>query len=169
MKVIVSKIQEEGEVLSATENADMVGFSQDEIEGEIDVTASIHRAGESLFFEGTIRTTIRLQCSRCLKEFLLPTDIQFSGIGEPLPESQGEDEELSRGDIDVHYYQGDVLEFNDIFHEQIVLSFPMRPLCDEGCKGLCPRCGRDLNEGPCMCKETSTDPRWTSLKRFTDR
>jgi uncharacterized protein len=167
MKVIVSDIPKEGIEFSGQETAEAIGLTSDEVEGCVEVSARILKEGESLFIEGELQATRRLLCSRCTAEFLSPIRLQFSCRGETASRyHQHQEIELHRGDMDVHYFAGDTIEVNDIFREQIVLSVPMRPLCREDCKGLCPICGQDLNIGRCSCDRDSNDPRWLELKKM---
>ena len=64
--------------------------------------------------------------------------------------AEAEVEKEDEGD-DRYFYQGDHVELAPMLREHVILSAPMRPLCREECAGLCARCGKDLNEGPCQC------------------
>jgi uncharacterized protein len=68
--------------------------------------------------------------------------------------------------MDVGFYDGVRFDVDAMAVEQIVLTMPMRFVCDELCKGLCPNCGADLNQGPCLCKDEPGDPRMSVLKEF---
>jgi uncharacterized protein len=72
-------------------------------------------------------------------------------------------DELSAGDLDVVYYDELVIPFAPLVEEQLQLELPMKALCRDDCKGLCPQCGSDRNEAPCDCAPP-TDERWRSLK-----
>ena len=65
---------------------------------------------------------------------------------------------------DEESYAGKTIDFWPAVREQILLALPPAPLCREDCKGLCPTCGKDLNEGECGCDRTAHDPRWDALK-----
>jgi uncharacterized protein len=56
---------------------------------------------------------------------------------------------------DIYQYSGDHLELAPMLREQLILASPMHPLCQDDCLGLCTRCGKDLNEGPCLCPAES--------------
>jgi len=64
--------------------------------------------------------------------------------------------------IGVHY-EGDEIDLTPLVHEQIILALPTRPLCGESCRGLCPRCGANLNAGACGCPAAPPDPRLAVL------
>jgi len=58
----------------------------------------------------------------------------------------------------------DSFQIDDLVRETIILALPLKPLCSEDCKGLCPVCGTDLNKSQCNCIKKETDPRWEKLK-----
>ena len=68
--------------------------------------------------------------------------------------------------VDEEPYSGKTIDLAPALREQILLAVPPSPLCDEACKGLCPQCGKDLNQGDCGCERTSIDPRWAALERL---
>ncbi len=127
--------------------------------------------GVSLLIEGEIHTAALLQCSRCLKNFTFPVDTTFKEEYFEKQDDESESESvkeqlLSAKDLSTFFYQGDTLDLDDLFKSSIHLELPMKPVCDESCKGICPRCGQDLNEGKCECKIEHIDPRWDKLKGF---
>ncbi|MBZ5495384.1 MAG: DUF177 domain-containing protein [Acidobacteriia bacterium] len=116
---------------------------------------------------GTIQTAIRYQCSRCLKEFSAPLDGSFDLFYLPQADWKKDEEvELKYEDMEVGYYDGLGLDVDLMVLEQIELAMPMKFICREGCKGLCPSCGADLNEGQCLCKVDTTDSRLAVLRDF---
>ncbi|MDH4101483.1 MAG: DUF177 domain-containing protein, partial [Nitrospirota bacterium] len=79
------------------------------------------------------------------------------------------DKEVKPSEIDVNYFDGVSLDTTEIILAQISLDAPMKPLCREDCAGLCPRCGADLNNGPCGCAghgDEHVDARFAKLKDF---
>lgn len=122
----------------------------------------------NLHIDGTVETTIGYKCSRCLKEGsqAINTRFELSYLPQPkLPEGTHEIE-LKYDDMDVGFYDGIRFDVNLMVLEQIELSIPMRFICREDCKGLCPVCGADLNEQSCACKTTDTDSRLAALLEF---
>lgn len=105
-----------------------------------------------------------LECSRCLAPYAFEADEPFSLLlyerGPRLPDVR----ELSPDDLDVSYYEGDLLPVPPIAEERVQMAIPMKPLCREDCPGLCAQCGRDRNLGPCGCATETADPRWNALK-----
>ncbi|RPF42600.1 uncharacterized protein EDD75_1702 [Thermodesulfitimonas autotrophica] len=118
---------------------------------------TITNAGDFLWAVGESRTTVRLACSRCLKEFA----VELAGRIEEkyrLHGAAGPEEEIPLA--------ADDLDFTDQVIESLLLALPMKPLCREDCRGLCPRCGKDLNEGACGCPAGEGDPRLAVLKKL---
>ena len=121
-----------------------------------------------LHVDGTIETTIRCRCSRCTKDFskFLAADFDLSYLPQPEWESEGAEIELKYEDMDVAFYDGVALDVDLLALEQIELAMPMKFVCQENCKGLCYKCGADLNEGACLCKNEEIDSRFSVLLEF---
>jgi uncharacterized protein len=119
---------------------------------------------------GTIQTAIRYQCSRCLKEFSSPLETSFDLFYLPQPAWKKDEEiELKYEDMEVGYYDGLGLDVDLMVLEQIELALPMKFVCREACKGLCPYCGADLNRGLCPCRDDTTDSRLAVLRDFRSK
>ncbi len=115
-----------------------------------------------------VSTVAVLSCSRCLKPFLFRVLAKgrFT-LCRISPEAPAKEElELSLEDLDTGYFEGEEIDLSGLIHEQIVLSFPMKPLCCEECRGLCPECGADRNVEACQCGESRGDPRWEPLLKL---
>jgi len=114
---------------------------------------------------GTLRTTIELDCSRCLEGFTVPVDAAFDGQYQPSSEIPAETErEVGEEDLDTAFYRDGVIDLRELVREQLYLQLPMKPLCRESCGGLCPVCGTNLNTGSCECSHEWEDPRLAPLK-----
>jgi uncharacterized protein len=108
--------------------------------------------------DGLIATTIDQVCSRCLADFKSQLKrqftLRFSSESADESHSRGEKEiEMTDEYVGLTFYTGESIDFTDTVQEQVVLALPYKPLCREACKGLCPRCGTDLNAGPCGCPD----------------
>jgi uncharacterized protein len=111
-----------------------------------------------------------IPCARCVEE--VPTELaaDFDLIFRPLGADAGPPERaISSGDTEIGYYQRDSLLLEDVLREQVLLSLPVRTLCKEDCKGLCPRCGGNRNSQACSCEEGQTGPRWGPLAELRER
>ena len=128
---------------------------------------------EEYAIDGSSRFTADLQCSRCVEPYPFANDSTFHVRFRPRPETSGEkDEEVEIAgaeELDVEYYSERQVPLRDLAIEQIQLSIPMKPLCDDGCLGLCPRCGVNRNREQCSCTETVGDERWGALQEFREQ
>lgn len=116
---------------------------------------------------GRIKTALSLRCARCLKEFILPVELEFEECFVLMQDAPGdEDKELLQDDMGVSFMPEEGIEVKDIVEEQVWLNMPMKPLCHDGCKGLCSICGADLNLGECGCNRWQSDPRFAVLHSF---
>ena len=125
----------------------------------------LRRASNGIEVKGRVGTAVCLNCSRCLKEFVLPVGSEFEAFFLFKEYASKEEEnELSPAELDISFLPEGGLEMRDIIEEQIWLSMPMKPLCHDECKGLCSVCGADLNLGECGCDRSHIDPRFAVLK-----
>ena len=138
------------------------------------VHARIHAtlAGETVLIDGAVTTAIRIPCSRCLEPFELDLETHFSTTAMPeIPAAADSDiadaVELTADDIEVIAYSGESIDLGNEIAQQIVMALPFKPLCRETCKGLCSRCGADLNQRPCRCHQQKPDSPFAVLKTFS--
>jgi uncharacterized protein len=131
----------------------------------VELDFDIHKDREKFRLEGTAKTELEQPCSRCLEPFRMPVDVAFDLRYLPASEMSSEDErETHDEDLDISYYRDDQIDLNELLREQFYLALPMKPLCEEGCKGLCPQCGANLNTSTCACEPDWVDPRLAALK-----
>jgi len=135
------------------------------------VAVSLYKVGEAVHLSGKVTGTLVMTCARCLVDYTTPTDEEFSAVymrrESFVDEGENLDEvELSGEDMDVQFFDGDELDLWPPARDQLILAAPMRPLCKDECRGLCPLCGADLNEKDCGCDRTPTDPRLAGLKKL---
>ena len=109
-------------------------------------------------------------CARCVESVEIPLQSDFDLIFRPVGADAGPQERaISAGETEIGYYQKDSLLLEDVLREQVLLSLPVRTLCKEDCKGLCPRCGQNRNSQACSCEEGPGDPRWEALAELRGR
>jgi len=114
---------------------------------------------------GKLTTKLDIPCARCLESVPYKVDRTFELLFRPHSVNVGPDEaEMQDKDAEIAFYQGDGVELEDILREQILLAVPIKTVCREECKGLCPQCGKNLNAGECQCEPLAGDPRWNALK-----
>lgn len=136
------------------------------------VTISI--LNENITVEGEVALKIQVPCDRCMELFVSALDVPIRMDMVPLYRSKKErdearerkqDVELTQEDVEFSFYDGPHFNLKDLISEQIVLALPSQFICTPKCKGLCPRCGFNLNIGPCSCTPP-VDPRLAVLKDF---
>jgi uncharacterized protein len=119
---------------------------------DVRVQLKLLKTGEKLTAKGDVTFALMLECSRCLtefrKEFTENLDVFF------LPGfSESKEKGLSEDEVKTLFYGSTGIDLLPVIRDTILLAMPMKPLCSEDCKGLCPKCGKNLNEGPCGCKK----------------
>lgn len=136
-----------------------------EIAEPVSLVFDIYKNKDQFRLVGSVRTTLELPCGRCLEPFRWPVDAAFDLRYQPHTANTGEGErEVEEDDLSTAFYQNGEIDLEQLMREQFYLSLPMKPLCDEECKGLCPVCGTNLNRGVCVCKREWDDPRLAALK-----
>ncbi len=129
-----------------------------------DLTVGIQKSGNYLHVQGATPVEYETVCDRCAENFGTGTIVQidyFFHIGD-IPGGSSEDVEPVYPEKD-----GGDLIFDGYFRESFILSLPLRSLCGEDCKGLCGKCGANLNIKKCSCpQEKSADPRWETLTKL---
>jgi uncharacterized protein len=126
------------------------------------VTVQYYRAGLDIFFQGTLHGRVLGTCARCLEEYGFDLDRPFVFVLTPRTAALG-GTRLSPDDMALSYYEGEEIDLTPLVHEQAMLALPTRPLCSEDCRGLCSRCGANLNAGPCGCPAAPADARLAAL------
>lgn len=126
---------------------------------------------EEYLADGTVSFTADLNCSRCAEPYPIANTSTFHVRFRPRPEASEENEEVEIADteeLDVEFYSEREIPLRDLALEQIQLSLPMKPLCDENCLGLCPTCGVNRTRERCSCETSIVDDRWGALKDIRD-
>jgi uncharacterized protein len=149
--------------------AEMVQNNECEFLEPLKIRIKAFRVRELFEVAGAFQTRVRLTCSRCLNDFdsALTSEFELTYTKElaSITETSAEEEvELRVEDIGLLYFRGEEINLRDGIQEQVVMAFPLRSLCAEACKGLCPSCGADLNQGDCGCKVAPTTNKFAALK-----
>ncbi len=156
----VHHLYPEGEPRLEDEDSRITGRSSLDLRAE--------RNGDEVQIEGTLTATVEIDCDRCLTPLSVPVKQSFDLLYIPPLKTTGtgDERELGRDDLSIAFYHDQTIDLDDLVREQIELTFPMARLCSEGCRGLCPECGANLNEGQCACRFEQIDPRWAALKEL---
>jgi len=126
-----------------------------------------HQVVRDIRLRGKLETSLEVSCARCLDSVVLPVKRVFDLLYRPLGTDSGHAElSVTDAEAEIGYYRGDGLLLEDTLREQVLLDVPLKTVCREDCKGLCSRCGKNLNEGACSCADELEDPRWSALKEI---
>ena len=123
-----------------------LGFDPAEIQvlSQIQIDLTAERQAIEVRIRCRLKTEVGLPCSRCLEPVQFSVSTEFDQFYESNAEHPLHGEiALHERDTEIGFYSGDFIEVNDIAREQILLSLPMKPICREDCKGLCPHCGKN--------------------------
>jgi uncharacterized protein len=138
-----------------------------DFEAPLHAEATITKMGKSYLIQGNVRTLLRLRCARCLKEFSHPLSSSFDLSLHPLKAAGlEEDVELGEEDMESSFFEGGEIRLSEVACEQIFLEIPYQPLCAGDCKGLCPKCGRDLNLSSCDCAQEDLGAGFALLQKL---
>jgi len=131
----------------------------------IDLAFEIHKDKDMFRLVGSVASELELPCSRCLEPLRLPVAARFDLRYLPVAKAAVDTErEVDEDDLGTSYYRNDEIDLNELLREQFYLVLPMKPLCQEDCRGLCSQCGTNLNTGACACQPVWEDPRLAALK-----
>ncbi len=131
-------------------------------EEPVKVVGSVVNNGETLSLEVSVTAKIGAHCARCAKPVSV---IECFDIDESLV--KGDEQEQSWDDSGAIVFEGHTFDLSEIVLDEFFMNAAGKYLCREDCKGLCPQCGADLNEGDCGCK--TVDPRWEALLDIMNR
>ena len=128
----------------------------------VEASGTVRNTAGVLVMTGTLHTTIHGVCDRCASDFDRYTEFPIDVVlVTELSNEENEDEW-------VFPLEGDSADLEDIVRTVFVLNFGSKLLCKEDCKGLCCRCGKNLNDGPCSCQK-ELDPRFAALKQLLEK
>ncbi|MGD8961819.1 MAG: DUF177 domain-containing protein [Desulfobacterales bacterium] len=151
--------------------AEMIKSQACEFRIPLKISVKAFKIRELFEVEGHFETRIRIPCSRCLKDFETPLASDFAltyarevqGLMDVLDEKEIE---LRLEDVGLLYFRGEEINLQQGIQEQIVMAFPLQPLCTRDCKGLCPQCGSNLNQKDCGCEQVPGYNKFAVLKNL---
>jgi uncharacterized protein len=128
------------------------------------VRLSHYRSGMELFFSGSVRAAVTATCARCAEDFSVAAGRDFRFVVAPKSMGDLNGKDLTAEDLEFSLYDGEEVDVSPLVREQLLLALPTRPLCQEGCRGLCSQCGANLNLKSCSCSPRMADPRFEALR-----
>jgi uncharacterized protein len=139
------------------------GFSDIKPEGDAVLEGRLTNNAGYIVLESELTLRYRTACARCAAE--LERTLRVKVERDVAIRGQLQDDDTDEYLI----IDGEVLDLEPLVVEEIYLGLPMRELCSEDCRGLCPKCGKNLNEGPCSCPEREPDPRLAILSKWSEK
>lgn len=171
MKLRVDDITAEGREISFVEPQQEINrtlargpLHEYVVRAPLQVSLSYYRAGTEIFISGSLEASTTAACSRCAEEFELPSHRRFRYVLAPRAIGDDKDFALKAEDLEFSFYNGEEVDLTPLVREQALLALAERPLCREDCRGLCPHCGANLNQGDCGCRPAGLDPRFAVLR-----
>ena len=129
-----------------------------------------HNKIKDIRLAGGLTASLELPCARCLDPVVHHLERKFDLLYRPLGSDSGREElSITAAEAEVSYYQGRGLPLEDAIQEQVLLAAPLKAVCRDDCKGLCPHCGKNLNAEQCSCAVPMEDPRWSALKELRSK
>lgn len=164
MKIDISEImKKDGASLEVSFNGEIQELDRDEsgflFRDPVSFHGQLTNSEGVLKLDGKLNATYTVKCYRCLKEVAGSIDL-------PIREDFMTSEKQEESNADVYTYEGKFIELDGVLRDNMVLNLPMKTVCSEACRGLCPKCGVDLNQGSCGCREDDINPRMTKLEGF---
>ncbi len=141
----------------------------------LNVEMSLFLTERDVIAHGKLGGTLTAMCARCTgpatTRIFAPFDLTFvpAALGRDNEDGKTPEREMLPGEAEVASYVDEAVDLEPTLREQIILALPYAPLCRHDCKGLCARCGHELNEGPCSCPPEVDEPevkpdRWAALR-----
>ena len=136
-------------------------FPPDVVTGieSIHLDMRLTRADRTFHLGGRLEWKLDLACSRCLETVAMQGSTDLRHMLQPASRDPGPE---------TFTYADDLFDLHGLVRELIELNIPMKPLCSETCRGLCPSCGGNLNRETCACIPSGRDPRWEALKKLKE-
>jgi uncharacterized protein len=166
MIIKVSELEEQG--LTVTDASALERVFTDPSWRLETVSLQIDPDGTDVQVHGRVGATVPQTCSRCLETFPARVDAAVDVRLEPRP-ATGDSIKLGADDLDVDFYDNDELDLDRVVETETTLALPMKPLCRDDCRGLCPACGGNRNIVQCSCAERAPDPRLAALRDLAAR
>ncbi|PYO46507.1 MAG: hypothetical protein DMD84_25790 [Candidatus Rokuibacteriota bacterium] len=166
MMIRVSELEDEG--LAVTDPRSLEPAFSDPSWRLDALSLTIAPDGVDVVVQGRMTATVPQTCGRCLESFPARVDATVDVRLVPRPATK-DSVELGADDLDVDFYVDDQLDLNRVVETETTLALPMKPLCREDCRGLCPACGGNRNLVACACAGRASDPRLAALRDLATR
>jgi len=170
MYIEIKEIESEGLVIDRLLNEPPLPLEGNEAVAldPVHLVGALMKEDAGIAFSGQVETVATLSCSRCLEAYRQPLRQRFDLLYTRGPEAPERGEaRMDEDRVTLTPFDGSRIDLDALVAEQVYLGLPLKPLCREECRGLCPRCGANLNQSACACQEErAEDPRFLVLKKL---
>lgn len=164
MKIKISNYSNDIHYIDFTESTVNLEIDAKSLE-DIKVKCKMDKSSSQIVFECNIEAKVLFECDRCTKDFEAIVENEFT-LTYLIGENKLETEDVNTRYITV---ETDKIDLSEEIRDYFLLSVPLKRLCDDNCKGLCFRCGHNLNEKECDCSKDQTDSVWAPLLKLKDK
>jgi len=135
-------------------------------QGTVSASLDLSRVEDIVEVRGAVRASLTLPCTRCLEPTAWTLDETFTAAQAPVEWQRrlGEEVQLTGSDLDLDFFEGDELDLGQLLEEHVLLNLPQSLYCRDKCAGLCPGCGRNLNQSECICPPQPKDHPFAGLR-----
>jgi uncharacterized protein len=164
MKIKISNLSDGSHQFRFVEPVNTLGL-ESPFGGNIEVDVEINKVHNQLILDSSILVNAVYECDRCAASFYSPLRTEYKMVYMPGMEP------LDTASDNIAYLsvEADSIDISSDVRDFTILAIPMKKLCSEECKGLCPRCGKNLNEGDCSCNIDENDVRWLPLMELKNK
>jgi uncharacterized protein len=135
--------------IEAESDGPAIGLPEGDWIGPVRAQLTLDKANDQVTVRGRLHAVARFECVRCLREVDQPIEAELLVYADRSGTSRHDDEGELERDHYMKFHDGRQLDLSEDVRETLLLELPITPRCREDCRGLCPKCGADLNEGPC--------------------
>lgn len=167
MRITLDELELRRIVISKTYESGVLDYRGAEFRqvAPLNIEAVADLLGDEIHIRGHFATRLEATCDRCLGPVDMPVSREFDLFYRPVRSIAREEEvEIPRDELEIGFYSGDGIELADVATEQVILSVPMKRVCEADCRGLCPICGANLNVEQCNCPPPRDESPFASLK-----
>lgn len=176
MLLDISRLRTGTETVDRTYGPEVFAGLKEEfsVAGASRIVGTVRRdKGTAVVLSARVTSTLQVPCSRCLEPYEVPVEAtvetrfvppaEFAKATAESTQSGEMDDDLEHADLGLAEYRDETIDLGEVIREQFFLALPMKPLCQDACKGLCPVCGVNRNRETCGCTQNWVDPRLSAL------
>jgi uncharacterized protein len=165
MKVRLNSLKDGKQIVTGALDATNLDITDLELSAPVTVLLTIDKGVSEIKIDGQVESVAHLECDRCLNDINLPIKGTFSAIASfSTIETSDKDENIIPLSPTVNE-----IDLTEYIHDTLLLGIPMKIVCREDCKGLCPVCGANRNDTDCQCQTAKPDARWETLTKLTTK